>query len=258
MVVVHGETSTGVAQPLEGLADACHEHDALFLLDCVTSLGGHPLRIDEAGVDAAFSGTQKCLNCPPGLAPLTANERALAKLSRREQPGRSWYFDLSLVLGDWDPAAFSGKDAPPARAYHHTAPINMVYALREALRIVVGDEWLPTTWERHRRAHHALRDALAVLGCERLAPDGEQLHPLLAVSPPADCDEAAIRKALLLDHSIEISGGLGPLAGKLWRVGVMGMGATREPQEQLVRALATLLQADPAEPLAALQAGWQA
>jgi len=251
MIVVHGETSTGVAQPLEGLADACHERDALFMIDCVTSLGGHPLRIDEAGVDAAFSGTQKCLNCPPGLAPLTANERALAKLHRREQPGRSWYFDLSLVLGYWSPEG-------GGRAYHHTAPINMVYGLREALRIVVGDEWLPTTWERHRRAHHALNDALAVLGCERLAPDGEQLHSLLAVTPPEGCDEAAIRSALLLDHSIEISGGLGPLAGRLWRIGVMGMGATREPQEQLVRALATLLQEDPAEPLAALEAGWQA
>jgi alanine-glyoxylate transaminase/serine-glyoxylate transaminase/serine-pyruvate transaminase len=251
MIVVHGETSTGVAQPLEGLADACHERDALFMIDCVTSLGGHPLRIDEAGVDAAFSGTQKCLNCPPGLAPLTANERALAKLHRRERPGRSWYFDLSLVLGYWSPEG-------GGRAYHHTAPINMVYALREALRIIVGGEWLPTTWERHRRAHHALNDALGVLGCERLAPDGEQLHSLLAVRPPEGCDEAAIRSALLLDHGIEISGGLGPLAGKLWRIGVMGMGATREPQEQLVRSLATLLDADPAEPLAALQAGWQA
>jgi len=251
MIVVHGETSTGVAQPLEGLADACHERDALFMIDCVTSLGGHPLRIDEAGVDAAFSGTQKCLNCPPGLAPLTANERALAKLHRRERPGRSWYFDLSLVLGYWSPEG-------GGRAYHHTAPINMVYALREALRIVVGDEWLPTTWERHRRAHHALNDALGVLGCERLAPDGEQLNSLLAVTPPEGCDEAAIRSALLLDHGIEISGGLGPLAAKLWRIGVMGMGANREPQELLVGALATLLEADPAEPLAALQAGWQA
>ncbi len=259
MVVVHGETSTGVAQPLEGLADACHERDALFMIDCVTSLGGHPLRIDEMGVDAAFSGTQKCLNCPPGLAPFTANERALAKLAAREKPGHSWYLDLSLVLNYWNPeSAPDGDDPPPARAYHHTAPINMIYGLREALRIVVSDEWLPTTWERHRRAHHALRDALAVLGCERLAPDGEQLHPLLAVTPPPDCDEAAIRAALLLDHGIEISGGLGPLAGRLWRVGVMGMGANREPQEQLVRSLATLLKADPAEPLAALHEGWQA
>ncbi len=256
IVVVHGETSTGVAQPLEGLADACREHDALLLVDCVTSLGGHPLRIDEAGVDAAFSGTQKCLNCPPGLAPFTAGERAIAKLEAREQPGRSWYFDLALVLEYWNPDAAGGGAS--ARTYHHTAPINMVYALREALRIVVGDEWLPTTWERHRRAHHALRDALGVFGCERLAPDGEQLHPLLAVSPPPDVDEAAVRKGLLLDHGIEISGGLGPLAGKLWRIGVMGMGAQREPQERLVSALATLLGADPAEPLAALAEGWRA
>lgn len=255
IVVVHGETSTGVAQPLDGLADACRERDALLLVDCVTSLGGHPLRIDEAGIDAAFSGTQKCLNCPPGLAPFTAGERAIAKLKARDRPGRSWYFDLSLVLDYWNPDATSGGSA---RTYHHTAPINMVYALREALRIVVTDEWLPTTWERHRRAHHALRDALGVFGCERLAPDGEQLHPLLAVTPPEGIDEAAVRQGLLLDHGIEISGGLGPLAGKLWRIGVMGVGAEREPQERLVSALAQLLDADPAEPLAALAEGWRA
>ncbi len=254
MVVVHGETSTGVAQPLDGLADACRDKDALLLIDCVTSLGGHPLRLDEAGVDAAFSGTQKCLNCPPGLAPFTAGERAIAKLQAREQPGRSWYFDLSLVLGYWNPE----QAGATARAYHHTAPINMIYALREALRIAVVDEWLPTSWERHRKAHHALKDALSVLGCERLAPDGEQLHPLLAVSPPEGIDEAAVRRALLLDHGIEISGGLGPLVGKLWRIGVMGAGARREPQEQLVTALCELLGADSAEPLAALDEGWRA
>jgi len=254
IVVVHGETSTGVAQPLDGLSDWCREHDALLLVDCVTSLGGHPLRLDEAGVDAAFSGTQKCLNCPPGLAPFTAGERALDKLRRRERPGRSWYFDLALVLEYWSPAAATSA----VRAYHHTAPVNMIYALREALRIAVSEEWLPTAWERHRRAHHALRDALAVFGCERLAPDGEQLHPLLAVTPPEGVDEAAVRRRLLLDHGIEISGGLGPLAGRLWRFGVMGAGANREPQEQLVGALATLLDADPAEPLAALAEGWRA
>ena len=254
MFVVHGETSTGVAQPLDGLADACREHDALLLIDCVTSIGGHPLRIDEWGVDAAFAGTQKCLNCPPGLAPFTAGERAIAKLEKREKPGRSWYFDLSLVLGYWDPEGSGGG----GRAYHHTAPINLVYALREALTIAVQDEWLPNSWERHRRAHHALRDALAVLGCERLAPDGEQLHPLLGVSPPDGVDEAAIRSALLLDHGIEISGGLGPLAGKLWRIGVMGASARKEPQEALVGALCELLGADPAEPQAALAEGWRA
>jgi alanine-glyoxylate transaminase / serine-glyoxylate transaminase / serine-pyruvate transaminase len=255
MVVVHGETSTGVAQPLDGLAQACRERDALLMVDCVTSLTGHPLRLDEAGVDAAFSGTQKCLNCPPGLAPFTAGERALRKLERRVRPGRSWYFDLSLVLGYWRDAAAEGG-AP--RAYHHTAPINLVYALREALRLAVADEWLVTRWERHRRAHAALRDALAVLGCERLAPDGEALHPLLAVRVPEGVQEAAVRGRLLTEHGIEISGGLGPLTGRVWRIGVMGVGAEREPQAALVGALAAELGADPAEPLAALQAGWQA
>ena len=134
----------------------------------------------------------------------------------------------------------------------------MVYALREALKIAVVDEWLPSAWERHRKAHHALKDALGVLGCERLAPDGEQLHPLLAVTPPEGVDEGAIRSALLLDHGIEISGGLGPYAGKMWRIGVMGGGARREPQEQLVTALCELLGADSAEPLAALDEGWRA
>ncbi len=255
MFVVHGETSTGVAQPLDGLADACREQDALLLIDCVTSLGGHPLNLDAAGVDAAFSGTQKCLNCPPGLAPFTAGERAIAKLQRREKPGRSWYFDLSLVLGYWNPEAQAGGTA---RAYHHTAPINLVYALREALRLTTGDGWPEQTWERHRIAHHALRDALAVLGCTRVAPDGEQLHPLLAVSPPEGCDEAKVRTRLLLEKGIEISGGLGPLAGKLWRIGVMGVSAQPEPQEALVTALADLLDANPTEALAALAEGWKA
>jgi alanine-glyoxylate transaminase/serine-glyoxylate transaminase/serine-pyruvate transaminase len=254
LFVVHGETSTGVAQPLDGLAELCREQDALLLIDCVTSLGGHPLNLDAAGVDAAFSGTQKCLNCPPGLAPFTANERAIAKLQRREKPGRSWYFDLSLVLGYWNPQQTGGT----ARAYHHTAPINLIYALREALRLTTGDGWPEQTWERHRRAHHALRDALAVLGFTRLAPDGEQLHPLLAVTPPEGIDEAAIRTKLLLEKNIEISGGLGPLAGKLWRIGVMGAGANPEPQEALVTAVADLMGADPTEPLAALAEGWKA
>lgn len=251
MVVVHGETSTGVAQPLDGLADACRQRDALLLIDCVTSLAGHPLRLDEAGVDAAFAGTQRCLNCPPGLAPFTAGERALAKLERRERPGRSWYFDLSLGLDYW-------QEGGGGRAYHHTAPINLVYALREALRMAVADEWRDSRWERHRRAHVALKGALAELGCPRLAPEGEQLHPLLAVVPPAGVDEAAVRGALLSEHGIEISGGRGPWAGRLWRVGVMGVGAQREPQARLVAALAEEMRTDPADALAALDEGWRA
>ena len=220
--VVHGETSTGVAQPLDGIADACREQGALFLLDCVTSLTGHPLDLDAAGVDAAFSGTQKCLNVPPGLAPFTLGERALERV---DGSSRSWYFDLSLVLGYWRDA--DSATAAPPRSYHHTAPINLVYALREGLALV-DEEGLDARWARHATAHEALRDALAVLGLERLAPEGEALHPLLAVRPPEGIDEAQMRGALLREHGIEISGGLGPLAGKLWRIGVMGGG--REPR----------------------------
>lgn len=248
MVVVHGETSTGVCQPLDGLGDACRERDALLLVDCVTSLAGQRFGIDESGIDAAFSGTQKCLNCPPGLAPFTAGERAVAKLKARSERPRSWYWDLSLVLGYWD--AGDG-----ARAYHHTAPINMVYALREALELV-AEEDLEARWERHARAHEALRASLAVLGFERLAPAGEQLHPLLAVRVPAGIDEAAVRRALLTGHGIEVSGGLGPLAGEVWRIGVMGVGAAEEPQRRLVEAVCAELGRDPAEPLAALADGW--
>ena len=244
MVVVHGETSTGVAQPLDGLAEACVERDALLLVDCVTSLAGHPLVLDQAGVDAAFSGTQKCLNCPPGLAPFTAGERAIAKLRRRETRVRSWYFDLSLVLSYWSPEG-------GGRAYHHTAPINLVYALREALEIV-REEGLGARWHRHEEAHAGLHRALGVLGCERLAPEGEQLYPLLAVHPPEDVDGEAVRMRLLTEHGIEISGGLGDLKGRLWRIGVMGVGAEREAQERLVRALATELRHVPAEAVAAL------
>jgi alanine-glyoxylate transaminase / serine-glyoxylate transaminase / serine-pyruvate transaminase len=245
LFVVHGETSTGVCQPLDGLGDACREHDALLLVDCVTSLAGQPLALDDALVDAAFSGTQKCLNCPPGLAPFTAGERALEKLEARSAPPRSWYFDLGLVLGYWN--------ADGGRAYHHTAPINMVYALREALRIV-AEEGLDARWARHAEAHARLVRALGVLGCERLAPEGEQLHPLLAVTPPEGTDVEGIRKRLLAEHGIEIAAGAGPLAGRVWRIGVMGTGAELEPQERLVRALATELGAEADDALEALRA----
>jgi alanine-glyoxylate transaminase/serine-glyoxylate transaminase/serine-pyruvate transaminase len=243
LFVVHGETSTGVAQPLDGLADACAQHGAILLVDCVTSLAGHSLDLDASGVDAAFSGTQKCLNCPPGLAPFTANERAL----ERVQGSPSWYFDLHAVLNYWQ--------ADGGRAYHHTAPINMVYALREALAIV-QEEGLEARWARHATAHEALRSALAQLGFERIAPDGEQLHPLLAVRLPAGVDDAAVRGALLAQHGIEVAAAGGPFAGQAWRIGVMGEGARQDAQERLVRAVASELRADPADALGALADGW--
>jgi alanine-glyoxylate transaminase/serine-glyoxylate transaminase/serine-pyruvate transaminase len=247
--VVHGETSTGVCQPLDGVSAACRDVGALLLVDCVTTLSGQPVLLDDWGIDAAFSGTQKCLNAPPGLAPFTAGERALEKLRGRKSPPRSWFFDLSLVLGYWD--------GEGGRVYHHTAPINMIYALAEALRIV-AEEGLETRWERHRRGHEALRGALAQLGLERLAPEGEELWPLLAVRLPDGIDDISVRGALLTEHGIEIAGSLGPLAGRVWRVGVMGEGARPEPQERLVSALAQVMRRDPAPALEALEAGWAA
>lgn len=243
LFVVHGETSTGVAQPLDGLGEAIRMRDGLFLVDCVTSLAGHALALDEAGVDAAFSGTQKCLNAPPGLAPFTVGDRALDRLQRR-----SWYFDLQAMVDYWF------ADGP--RAYHHTAPINMIYALHEGLRIV-QEEGLEERWARHARAHEALRRALEVLGFSRLAPEGEQLSSLLAVRVPASIDEATVRGALLKDDGIEVSGGLGPLAGQAWRIGVMGEGARMEPQERLVRAVARRVSAsDEDAAVRALEEAW--
>jgi alanine-glyoxylate transaminase/serine-glyoxylate transaminase/serine-pyruvate transaminase len=242
LFVVHGETSTGVVQPLDGLADAIHAHDGLLLVDCVTSLAGHPLDLDAAGVDAAFSGTQKCLNVPPGLAPFTVGDRGLARLQRR-----SWYFDLQAMVDYWF------ADGP--RAYHHTAPINMIYALHEGLRLV-EEEGLEARWARHAVAHEALRRALAVLGFERFAPDGEQLSSLLAVQIPEAVDDGAVRGALLKEYGIEVSGGLGPFAGRGWRIGVMGEGANQEPQERLVRAVARLLDGDEAAAIRELEEAW--
>jgi alanine-glyoxylate transaminase/serine-glyoxylate transaminase/serine-pyruvate transaminase len=248
LFVVHGETSTGVAQPLDALAEACAQHGALLLVDCVTSLAGHPLDLEAAGVDAAFSGSQKCLNCPPGLAPFTANERAL----ERVQGSPSWYFDLHAVLNYWDPTNPDG-----GRAYHHTAPTNMIVALREALAIV-QEEGLEPRWARHATAHEALRGALAQLGFERIAPDGEQLHPLLAVRLPEGVDDATVRGALLHDHGIEVAAASGPFAGQAWRIGVMGEGARRPAQERLVRAIARELRVNEAGALEALGEGWAA
>lgn len=244
LFAVHGETSTGVAAELDGLAEAVHADDGLLLVDCVTSLAGHPLELDALGVDAAFSGSQKCLNCPPGLAPFTLGERAAGRLQRR-----SWYFDLEAILEYWRPGG-------GARAYHHTAPINMLYALREALALV-GEEGLEARWERHAVAHEALRRALEALGFERLCPDGEQLQPLLCARVPDGVDEGALRARLLAEHAIEVSGGLGPLAGRVWRIGVMGEGARLEPQVRLVEATAALLGHGAGEALAELESGWR-
>ena len=221
----------------------------------MTSLGGHPLEIDAAGIDVAFRGTQKMLNCPPGLAPFTVGERALAKL-RAARTARPLVVLRPVARSSnyWHP---DRAGAPPGPT---TTPRRSTWSTRCAKRsaLVVGDGWPAADLGTTPRAHHALRDALGVLGCVRLAPRTVSSCTRCSPSrPPDGVDEAAIRTALLLDHGIEISGGLGPLAGRLWRIGVMGAGANPEPQQRLVLALAELIGADPAEPLAALEEGWR-
>lgn len=229
VALVHAETSTGAQQPMEGLGQLCHDHGALLVLDTVTSLGGLPVEIDAWGVDACYSGTQKCLSCPPGLAPLTLSPRALEAVRRRKEKCRSWYLDLGMIADYW---------ADGKRAYHHTAPITMVYGLREALRIVL-EEGLEARFARHRRHSAALMAGLAALGCEPQAQAGHRLPSLNCVQTPPGVEEAPIRKALLLEHGIEVGGGLGPLAGKVWRVGLMGEGAR---QQNVLAVLAALEQ----------------
>jgi alanine-glyoxylate transaminase/serine-glyoxylate transaminase/serine-pyruvate transaminase len=227
---VHAETSTGAWQPLPDAAKLAHDHGALFLADCVTSLGGCPVELDAWGVDAAYSGTQKCLSCPPGLSPVTLSPRAVERLDRRTHPVQSWYLDLSMVRRYW------GAD----RFYHHTAPINMLYGLHEALTIV-DEEGLEARWQRHRDAHERLAAGLATLGLGFVSQEGHRLPLLNAVGIPEGVDDARVRRALLDSHGIEIGGGLGAFKGKAWRIGLMGHGATAESVDRVVAALRTEL-----------------
>ena len=217
VALVHAETSTGAQQPMDGLGKLCHAHGALLVVDTVTSLGGVPVEVDAWEADAVYSGTQKCLSCPPGLAPFTLSPRALDAVRARKTKVQSWYLDAGMVADYW---------AEGKRVYHHTAPITMVYALREALRLVC-EEGLEPRFARHRRNAAALIAGFAALGAKPLSADGQRLPSLNAVIPPEGVDEAAVRKYLLAEHDIEIGGGLGPLAGKLWRIGLMGYGSSQ-------------------------------
>lgn len=209
--IVHAETSTGAWQPLQEISDVVHEADSLLLVDCVTSLGGVPVEIDKLGIDAAYSGTQKCLSCPPGLAPVTFGPRALEAMDRRTHKVCSWYLDVGLLRNYW------GSN----RAYHHTAPINMNYALHEALRLVLA-EGLEQRYARHALHHRALRAGLATMGIEYSGNPQYCLPMLNSVLIPEGADDAQVRSQLLQEFGIEIGGGLGPMKGRVWRIGLMG------------------------------------
>ncbi|TFH04614.1 MAG: alanine--glyoxylate aminotransferase family protein [Spirochaetales bacterium] len=231
VAIVHAETSTGVLNPVGELAAEVANSGALYLVDTVTSLGGVPVTVDAWGADAVYSGTQKCLSCPPGLSPVTFSARAQAVLAARTRKVPNWYLDLSLLTSYWEGAK---------RAYHHTAPINMIYALSQALTDLL-DEGIAAVHARHREAHDYLVSELQQMGLDLFVRPECRLPMLNAVTIPAGVDEAMIRGKLLADHAIEIGAGLGPLAGKIWRVGLMGHTARKESVDRLVTALKQLL-----------------
>lgn len=214
--IVHAETSTGAMQPLEDIAGIVRAAGSLLLVDCVTSLGGLPVEVDRLGIDAAYSGSQKCLGCPPGLAPITLGPRALEAMDRRKSKVASWYLDISLLRNYW------GQN----RAYHHTAPINMNYGLHQALRLVL-QEGLPARFARHQLHHRALKAGLGAMGIRYSVAEDSCLPMLNSVLIPDGVDDAGVRSMLLNEFGIEIGGGLGPMKGRTWRIGLMGETATR-------------------------------
>ena len=224
--IVHAETSTGAHQDLSGIGDICHDAGVLLAVDAVTSLGGHEVKVDEWGIDAIYSGTQKCLSCPPGLSPVSFSSRAIEAIEARKTTCKSWYLDVSMLKN-----YYTGDGG---RAYHHTAPINMVYALREALAIVV-EEGIDNRIARHKEMHLLLRAGLESLGLSYIPK--ESLCTLNCVATPDGIDEAAIRKRLLDEYDLEIGGGLGVFAGKAWRIGLMGHSATKRNVNLVLAAL---------------------
>ena len=232
VALVHAETSTGACQPMEDMADVVHRYGGLLVMDCVTSLGGMPVTVDAWGVDVAYSGSQKCLSCPPGLGPLTVSPRAVDVLRRRKTQVTNWYLDLTMIEKYWG----------SQRTYHHTAPISMNYALREALRIV-HEEGLERRFARHRANAELLWEGLESLGLELRAPLPRRLPMLTTVMIPDGVDGTAVQRRLLDEVNVEIAGGLGALKGKIWRVGLMGYSSRRENVLLLLAALERLLEA---------------
>jgi len=209
---VHAETSTGASSDVKTLVEIAHRHDCFTIVDAVTSLGGSPLKVDEWNVDAIYSGSQKCLSCTPGLSPVSFSDRAVERIKGRKTKVQSWFLDLNLVMGYWG----SGK-----RAYHHTAPINALYALHEAL-VILQDEGLENSWARHERNHLGLKAGFEAMGLSFVVKEGERLPQLNSIYIPEGVDDAAVRSALLKDYNLEIGAGLGVMAGNIWRIGLMG------------------------------------
>ena len=229
---VHAETSTGVQSDAAALCKLAQQYGCLTIVDCVTSLGGIEVALDAWGADAAYSGTQKCLSCPPGLSPASMSPRALEKIKARTTPVTSWFMDLNLVMGYWG----QGQK----RSYHHTAPVNSLYGLHEALLILV-EEGLEPSWQRHMKNHLALKAGLEVMGLTFVVPEAERLPQLNLVSIPDGVDEASVRQQLLEQYNLEIGAGLGVLAGKVWRIGLMGYASNPKNVLLCVNALEAVL-----------------
>lgn len=229
---VHAETSTGARSDAQALCALAAQHGALSIVDAVTSLAGIPLEVDAWGVDAIYSGSQKCLSCPPGLSPVSFSERAVAAVKARKTPVQSWFLDLSLVMNYWQ--------GEGGRSYHHTAPVNMLYALHESL-LMLAEEGLEAAWARHQANHLRLRAGLDALGLELLVPEAARLPQLNAIRIPEGVDDPGVRRALLNEHRIEIGAGLGPLAGKVWRIGLMGESSRPECVDRVLAALGQVL-----------------
>jgi alanine-glyoxylate transaminase/serine-glyoxylate transaminase/serine-pyruvate transaminase len=229
---VHAETSTGAQSDAAVLVELAHKHDCLTIVDAVTSLGGTPVKVDEWGIDAIYSGTQKCLSCTPGLSPVSFSERAQQKIRQRDARVQSWFLDLNLVMGYWGGGA--------KRAYHHTAPINALYGLHEAL-VLLHEEGLENAWVRHAHHHGALRAGIEAMGLKFIVDEAHRLPQLNSVTVPDGVDEAAVRARLLEEYSLEIGAGLGALAGKVWRIGLMGYSARQRNVLNCLHALDAVL-----------------
>ena len=234
LAFVHAETSTGAKSDVKLLTSLAHEYGCLTIVDAVTSLGGIPLKIDEWEVDAVYSGSQKCLSCTPGLSPISFNEKAMDVVKNRKTKVQSWFLDLNLVTAYWGGGS--------KRAYHHTAPINALYGFHEAL-VILQEEGLENAWQRHQENHQEFRKGIEAMGLQFFVPENERLPQLNAVSIPSGADDAAVRSTLLNRFGLEIGGGLGPMAGKIWRIGLMGHASSKKNILYCVSALREVLQA---------------